>query len=162
MSNAGRPRKPTALKALQGTTRPDRSNDAEPEVAVLALGSQPPEWIKRDEARQAWGDLVRLLTPAKILTVLDPLALGLLVDAFADYLSATADVDEEGPYYWSTTEGGGKIRRRNPAMDDRKDAWLRVERMLSKFGMTPVDRAKVKVAAETEEDPFATWASKAG
>lgn len=162
MSNAGRPRTPTALKALRGTTRADRANPAEPDVAVLELGAQPPEWITRDRAREAWGDLVRLLTPAKILTVLDPLALGLLVDAFADYLAATEDIDEEGPYYWSTTEGGGKIRRRNPAMDDRKDAWLRVERLLSKFGMTPADRSKIKIVAETEEDPFAAWARKTG
>lgn len=155
--SAGRPTTPTALKALRGTLRAGRVNPAEPQAPAMELGAKAPAWVKGPKARAAWRDLVKLLTDQRVLTVMDSMALGLLVDAFEDYLASGEDIATEGPYYWSKTEGGGSIRRRNPAVEDRKDAWLRIERMLGKFGMNPSDRAKVKITAEAEEDPIDKW-----
>lgn len=80
--------KPTALKMLQGTDRKDRANPAEPQPSVLVPGTRPPSWLKGQRRRRAWVDLVELLTAQRLLTVMDQAALGVLVDAYGDYLEA--------------------------------------------------------------------------
>jgi len=56
-----------------------------------------------------------LLGEAGILTVLDLLGLGMLVDAFGDYLAARDDIEREGAYTGRSPRGtvrfGAPIRR---------------------------------------------------
>lgn len=80
--------KPTVLKMLQGTDRKDRANPAEPQPPVLVPGTRPPFWLKGARRRRAWTELVELLTSQRLLTVMDQAALGVLVDAYGDYLEA--------------------------------------------------------------------------
>jgi P27 family predicted phage terminase small subunit len=149
-----RPRKPTALHVLAGTDRPDRANPNEPQPAILSGTVRSPTWLKNPRARRAWRQLAADLTAQRLLTVLDPTSLGLLCDAFADYLDARDVIEREGAYYDSTTEGGGTITRRHPAVEDRKDAWVRTDRMLGRFGMNPVERSRVHAATAAATDPF--------
>jgi len=81
--------KPTALKMLQGTARRDRANPAEPQPASLIPGTKPPSWLRGQRRRRAWVELVQLLTAQRLLTVMDQAALGILVDAYGDYLEAS-------------------------------------------------------------------------
>jgi P27 family predicted phage terminase small subunit len=87
---------------------------------------------------------------------------------------ADADVEEE---LEGQPHGGALLRRRaTPGDDDfdagewsviirprpevkmASDAWRRVQRMLTEFGMTASSRSKLYVAmAEAEGDPFAEW-----
>jgi P27 family predicted phage terminase small subunit len=149
-----RPRKPTALHVVEGTERPDRSNPEEPQPPVLTGSPRPPTWLKKSRARAAWKRLAADLIAQRLLTTLDPTSLGLLCDAFADYLEAGEVIEREGAYYDSPTEGGGTITRRHPAVEDRKDAWVRTDRMLGRFGMNPVERSRVHAATEAAADPF--------
>jgi P27 family predicted phage terminase small subunit len=154
----GRPRTPTRIKMLHGTMRPDQVT--EPEPPMLEIGEQPPGWVKGAKARRAWRELVKLLGDAKVLTVMDVLALGLLVDAFSDYLEAKRVIEKEGLFYAQVTDQNGIIKRAHPAVQVRDNAWARLERILGKFGMNPADRSRVKVATEKQQDPFESWASQ--
>ena len=90
---AGRRPSPTALKLLKGTDRKDRMNPDEPQPALLELGDKPPSWVRDARARKAWQDLAPLLRSNGLLAVIDAPALGLLVEAFADYIAAREVLD---------------------------------------------------------------------
>lgn len=84
--------KPTVLKALEGTSRPDRVRSDEPKGVALELGAPPPAWVRGAAARRAWKALVEIAPPG-LITQLDAMALGLLVNAFERYLRARDVVD---------------------------------------------------------------------
>ena len=172
---------PTALKMIRGTARPDRVNAAEPMPAQLVPGTRPPSWLRGARRQRAWRDLVDLLTAQRLLTVMDQAALGILVDAYGDYLEAgdvvageacglcglpvrsktrctnavgDADHDPGRRYYTTRTKEGSLMIRPHPAMAVRSDAWKRVAAMLDRFGMNPSAKARVSASAEVEEDPM--------
>jgi phage terminase small subunit len=131
------PPKPTALKVLQGTTRADRANPAEPKPAV---GAAPPPWLPRyGPARAAWRRLAPILTQMRVLTTADAEALGLACMALAEFLEAQSDASS-----W----------RRGDA------AWKRYLAVLRDFGMTPSARTRVTAAPEEEADPLEAWAAR--
>jgi len=135
---------PKQLKALRGTLRKSRQNPAEP---------KPPRSRPRapkslpEEGRKLWRDLVSVLDGARIMTRADVTALLLLCEAWSEYREADDDVKQNGLAYISAT-ANGSIKRPNPSVGIRADAWRRVERMLGRFGLTPSDRTKV-----TERQP---------
>jgi phage terminase small subunit len=92
---AGRRPEPTSLKLLKGTVRKDRLPAHEAKPDRIELGAAPPAWVKSARARGAWRSLEPLLQQNGLLTVLDAPALGLLVDAFADYVHAREVLDGE-------------------------------------------------------------------
>lgn len=168
---------PDVIKEAQGTLRPSRVNAAQPKPPTMELGAEPPDWLVGPRRRRAWSDLVRLLTDNRVLTTMDPVALGLLVDAFGDYLEASdlingkrcahcgrsnhaapvpgcVDPAPGRPYYTTTTRDGSTMIRPHPAVTVRKDARMALERMLTRFGMTPSDRTRIVTAGDGEElDP---------
>lgn len=133
----GRPRKPTALKVLQGTTRPDRRNDREPRPPIAPV--KPPSWLK-GRGRRAWGWVAPILEEMQVLTTADPHALALLCDAYAEYIECREVVRTLGAVYESRVlkassraveveedlEGqphGGALKRRHADEDFRPEDW---------------------------------------
>lgn len=91
----------------------------------------------------------------RILTMADGPALALLCDAYAEYLEAREKTSgRKGKTYETTTAQGGTMIRPRPEVAMASDAWRRVQRMLSEFGLTPSSRAKVVVRPKEEEDPL--------
>jgi phage terminase small subunit len=64
---AGRPRKPTALKQLEGTARPDRANALEPQFEVGAP-AKPAEIATNRIAAEEWDRIVPLLLATRVLS----------------------------------------------------------------------------------------------
>lgn len=180
-------RKPTALKVLEGTARKDRVRPDEPQPPALELGDRAPAWIKGPRARRAWHDLAPLLREQGLLTVLDAPALGLLVEAFGDYLEArdvvegrrcgmcgasmrsprpcrSGDGHDPGSRYYTTkTETGSVMIRSHPAAAELDGAWRRYTKLLLEFGATPAARSRVSAAAPaTAADPAAEFLDALG
>ncbi len=149
---AGRPPKPTALKQLQGTARPDRLNPDEPAPVVLQ-DAQPPAWLK-GRARKAWRELAPVLTEMGVLTVADRAALALLCDTYGDYLALRETVEREGRTYTLTTKTGDIMPMPRPEVSIAADAWKRASAMLQQFRLTPASRSKVSATEQVETDPF--------
>lgn len=150
---AGRPPKPTHLKALAGTLQPSRTNAHEPMPTVLL--PIPPDWLS-DRARHYWGEIGAVLLSMKVCTVADGPALQLLTESLAEWAEARQAVQTRGLTYDTTTVSGGIMRRPNPEVAIAADAWRRALAMLSQFGLTPATRAKV--SAQPEDDADDPWA----
>lgn len=161
MTKEGRPRKPTRLKLLQGTARPDRANKEEPKLPTII-----PRAAKglSDQDGKAWRHIARILRPMNIMTAADVLALELLATAYVDFWEARRTINEKGPTYVSktekmTNEKGSQVLcviiRRRPEIEIMSDAWRRIEKMLSHFGLSPSSRSRVSVIRKLKEaDPF--------
>ena len=144
----GRPAKPTSLKVLHGTDRPDRVNKDEPKPP--SDGVKPPAWVK-GKARTNWKKVSPILQQMGVLTVADETALGLLVDALAEYVEAQDTLRSEGRTYKTYTEAGSPMWRPRPEVAMAQDAWRRVNAMLGQFGMTPASRTKLSSGNSKDE-----------
>jgi P27 family predicted phage terminase small subunit len=151
----GRPPKPTRLKLLEGTTRKDRANPAEPKPPAARAKEAPPRWL-RTSSHPWWKRIRPLLVQMQVLTGADPVALGLLCDALADYMAARAVVAKQGATFETNGDAGLMIRQR-PEVAIAADSWRRAKLMLTEFGLTPAARAKVTAADVGPIDPLEEW-----
>ncbi len=149
----GRPAKPRALKILEGNPgkRALPKNEPLPDEATGEI----PAWLK-GRGRRAWKWLAPMLTRLKLLTEADEDALALLADAYAEYIECRAVVRKEGRTYELETKFGSMIRPR-PEVGMAADAWRRVHRMLTEFGLTPSSRSRIQIPAEAPEDEFTAF-----
>lgn len=151
----GRPRKPTQLKVLEGTARKDRSNPAEPTPPVAGVHERPPVWL-RASSRPWWRRIRPLLVQMQVMTGADPVALGLLCDALADYVAARKVIEVKGSTFETVGDAGLMVRQR-PEVYIAADAWRRSKLMMTEFGLTPASRAKVSAADVGSIDPLEAW-----
>jgi phage terminase small subunit len=133
MPRGGSLRKPTALKLLEGTARPDRLNPNEPEFD-LASGS-PPSWLPK-KAKEVWQERAVVLLERKVLTEAD-------VELFAKYCIIAA-----------------KTRLMAKATKtDKVRQFLQLaqqERLLAiEFGLTPASRGRV--SGDNSKPPKNPW-----
>lgn len=72
----GNPRKPTALKLVSGTDRPDRAAPVSVALPLVETIPAPPKWIKNPAAKEEFNRLAKILHANKLLTEasLSPLA----------------------------------------------------------------------------------------
>jgi P27 family predicted phage terminase small subunit len=140
---AGRKRKPTALRLVDGNAGKRPLPRHEPKPAA----EPPPKPTHLSElAAEAWDRVAPELHRLGLLTVVDGVALELLACAYDDWRSAHADVVAEGITYETENAQGGRMVRAHPAVAVRSDAWRRVKSILAEFGLTPSSRAKLDVA----------------
>lgn len=168
-NRGGRPPKPTALKLVQGTARPDRVNDDEPKPDQGM--PKVPSWLS-PAARRHWRTIAPLLADMQVLTVADGTALGLLADVLAEWVEARAVVRKLGMVYESRTLKAHSQRadadeeefdptalsvmiRQRPEVAIAQDAWKRARAMLADFGLNPSARSRLHVGKKDEEvDPL--------
>jgi P27 family predicted phage terminase small subunit len=135
MPRAGRRPRPTQLKILAGE-RPTRINDDEMPAAPGA--PDPPPDLDPDVAA-AYADLVAVLEPTGVLTVLDGLALVAFAQVINTHHRATALESTVGPLV-RDEKGQPKT---NPAARVRRDAGRDMLRWCTEFGMTPSSRSQI-------------------
>ncbi len=145
----GRKSKPTALKLIQGTYRPDRTNPAEPKPRT---GIPPCPKILQGDARKHYLKTARKLARIGLLTELDDLALSMLCQSWAEYLEATDQEIKTGMLVKSPN--GFPVL--NPYLIAANQALKMVRSLLAEFGMTPGSRSRIQAAAT--EEPDNEWA----
>jgi P27 family predicted phage terminase small subunit len=139
----GPPPKPTALKLLQGTHRPDRAPKNEPKPKI----EKPtcPAWLSKvakAEWRRVSGDLVKL----GLLSKLDRSALAAYCEAYAEWRAMEELLREVGRTQES--ESGYVLVR--PEVATRNQAAARMKAFLAEFGMSPAARTRVEAEAHAE------------
>ena len=142
---AGRKPKPTALKLIQGTYRPDRANPSEPRPKP---GIPPCPKYLQGEARRQYRKTARKLARIGLLTELDDMALSMLCQGWADYLEATDQVMKSGMLVKSPN--GFPVL--NPYLVAANQALKKVRSLLVEFGMTPGSRSRIQAASTDEPD----------
>lgn len=156
--SGGHNRKPTALRILEGNPgkRPLPKDEPQPPAGKPKV----PVWVQ-GSARKLWRQIAPALESMGVLTTVDTHALGMLVDAYAQYLQAKAVIDKEGLTYekerFVDQERGFvhvlEIRQR-PEVPIMQDAWKRVLNMMVQFGVTPASRSRLHVEKAPAEDPL--------
>ena len=140
-----RPRKPTQLKAIQGTLKAERINHREPQPEKREAIA--PGWLN-EEGKTAFIELSKIVRDMDVLTSADNSSLSMVCDAFSDYLEAGRVVDRIGITYTATNRDGEELIKANPAVSMKADAWRRVMIGFSKFGLDPSGRASLKTVKE--------------
>lgn len=125
----GRKAKPTALKLIQGTSRPDRDPPSAPEFEPVSEFPAPPIHLNVDVAA-AWNDLGPKLVAAGVLQAVDLYPL------------------EQLCYAWQRFRKKAKADMDVTASEDNA-----LKALWSEFGMTPAARRRV---AANLLDPEAT------
>lgn len=121
MPSGGQNRIPTALKELRGTLRPSRENTAEPRLEAKRLPGPPKN--APDDEKVIWRKLKRQIDMLRVATAADETAFSILVDAVVLHLRTKADPN-------------ATVQQKDRARDG-------ASRELSRWGLNPVDRARV-------------------
>ena len=134
-----RPRKPTAEKILNGNPGRRPLPDNEPQFDGVP---QMPEWLD-DDGRALWDSVVSKLTAAGVSREIDSPSLA----AMCRWWSLWRRLDRQlnsGEMAWKDICAASA-------------AWKQFSAIASKFGLTPVDRTKLKVdkLPTDEDDPLA-------
>ncbi len=137
---AGRPKKPTHLKLIEGNRGKRAINHLEPDPDYLNDLRAPkhlPEW-----AVPIWNDLAPKLRKAKVLTELDSEALCQLCIAIAHYRQATDELNRD------FIRNGEKGQSLNQMMVAQSMAFKQANAIMQQFGMTPAARSRVVVNSQ--------------
>jgi P27 family predicted phage terminase small subunit len=162
----GRPKKPTALKLLQGTARPDRMPDNPVDVTAVADTEppKPPPYLKKD-AKKLFIDRAEVLHPVGLLTEID-------VYTFAAYCSILAEYIElekkcrDGRFKETYTQQK-KRKKTNEVYftvtalsNYRMQLINQLQKYETKFGLTPSDRDGISLNNPEDSKPKGSGAGK--
>jgi P27 family predicted phage terminase small subunit len=146
----GRKPKPTHLKLVAGNPGRRKLNHDEPKPR-RGIPKVPAHLS--DKARETWGYVAGVLDRMGVLTEADTLALEMLCEAYADYLTARAELKALGSNYYETvTKDGSVMHRSHPAVAVVQDADRRIKGWLAEFGQTPSARSRIKVDGYEPDD----------
>lgn len=135
----GRPPAPTNLKLLRGDDKknPQRINRNEPTPPEVEV--TPPEDLS-DGARAVWDRLAPGLIAAGVLTAWDIDAFTMCCISLVNYHKARKLVDGSA----LLVQGANGLVA-NPALKVLRDSEASFVTYASRFGLTPSDRAKIKI-----------------
>lgn len=104
----------------------------------------PPEWMS-SEGREVWLRLAPALVTRRRLEphFEDPFAM--YCEAVADVIRFTGDLAAFGTYYEVKTRNGLQQKKR-AVWGQRQDAIATMNQLAARFGMTPVDEARMAIA----------------
>ncbi len=130
---------PTAVLEQRGAWRAaSRKAAGEPQVTLC---DQPaPEWMSI-EARPYWEEIAPILVDMGVLAAGDRMALALMCDQLAGYVTARRKVKREGSVCTSAT--GAPYQ--HPAVGVANKCWANVVKLAAEFGLTPASRTGVRV-----------------
>jgi P27 family predicted phage terminase small subunit len=143
MGRRGPKPKPSALKDLEGTYRPDRAPANEPKPEQASSVTPPADVAADADAKKLWEDLAPRLLRLGLFTELDTPELQGLCMAYSKAVQADRAVREYGVVVKSDFG-----LRANPAVQMSRAAWAEVRRWGAEFGMSP--QARTRVEAEPD------------
>lgn len=130
-NRGGRPRKPTALKLIQGTARPDRMNPLEP-VAPELDNLAAPSYLTATEKKQ-WDRHAEMLSKMRVLTEADCNALGRYCVLQARFLK---EKRSKGEF----------------ALDRMLKLNVQLQKLETDFGLTPSSRSRIKATPDKQHE----------
>jgi len=132
-----RPRKPSIIKFNAGERRKERLNPDEPKPD-LCIPVAPGHL--RGEALAEWDRISVELDKLSLLSECDRSALSAYCSAWARYVQAEKDIEENGTV--TITEKGNRIQ--SPHVGISNQALLVMHKFLTEFGLSPASRTRVK------------------
>jgi P27 family predicted phage terminase small subunit len=157
----GKAKKPTALKKLEGTYRPDREVDNvfEPEPQ-----QKPPKCPTGYPAGFAaeWKRVCEGLIEYGMLASVDYDTIEAYCDAVVTFRKASRILAKEGLTTFMTNKTGITYEVASPYVTIKKDAATRMLQIAREFGFTPASRVKVPQGKKKDVNPFQAMMSANG
>lgn len=160
----GRKNKPTKIKELHGTDRPDRRNTAEPKPKTQI----PP--CPRElggVARKEWRRISKILAQLGLISTLDRATLTAYCSAWETFMEAEMKIRESGKVVMigakkiikknGDVETVGGYPQQNPWLPIRNKAIEQIRAFCAEFGMSPAARVRVRAEGMAEDDELAQW-----
>ena len=142
----GPARVPTVLLKARGSALAgDRAEIEEPEP--LDPLADCPDWVS-ESGHKWWPEIRKTLGSLGLLTRLDSVGVGILLDALAEYLEARA-LKEEAPMI-IINRFGEQVA--HPVLKIYDKAFAKLFALTKEFGMTPSARATVGMALQQGRD----------
>ena len=148
---AGRPRKPTAIRELEGNPgkRALPKNEPKPRVALPgAPKSLSP--VARDE----WKRVAEILYRVRVLTAADLAVLRGYCVNFAWAYEAEQAVTDTSVVVKALGHRGVPITKENPAFNAGQKAYKQMLEFARELGLTPASRSKIQSAPEEVHGPL--------
>lgn len=139
MSN---PRKPTALRVIEGNKGKRALNKQEPDPEYLD-DLTPPDWLPTGAA-QVWNEVIPHLRAARMVSKIDVPALCKGCVAFAQYRHATIMLGDD------YIKHGTKAEYINQWMVAQAMSFKQAMAVFTQFGMTPAARSRVAINPQGE------------
>lgn len=147
-----RPRKPTAIKRLLGTYRPDRANPSE---WTPPAGAPPmPPGFSAVQAKE-WRRLVRLLVEAGVATVVD----GEVIEAYVRAVVTARDAEAVWQRDGMVIPGSDNQPKAHPAIRIARQSWDAAHRLGASLGLDPSSRARLEVPPKEKADGIGDFLS---
>ena len=147
MGQRGPSPKPSSLKKLHGTFRPDRApeNEATPQ---LATGNQlkAPDWLS-EGATQKWDELALRLHNLGLLTEVDLDTFALYCVTWANWREAEEEIRSEGP----TTTAQSGYQAVSPHITRAKTHLSELIKLSGLLGLSPSARTRIEVSPPNGE-----------
>jgi len=142
----GRPKKPTALKILEGNPGKRDINPAE--VKPNNKAPKCPKWLTK-YAKEEWAALSESLEKLGLLTSIDGAAFAGYCQCYARWRLAEETLENMSEWTVETNSGSKQM---NPfvALSQKNLSLMSI--YLAKFGMSPSDRAGLVVDMKEEEE----------
>lgn len=148
---AGRPPKPTAVKVLEGTYRPDRAHPNEVSPELLAQIPNPPDGLG-DWGQREWHTVCRWLHTVGNLAATDLSLIAAYCNEIDNYWSYDGHVKKSGAIIAIKNKDGLVVKvQKNPYAALRKDSLGEALRLASQFGFTPAARTRLVMKEEEKE-----------
>lgn len=148
MGHRGPSPKPSSLKKLHGTFRPDRAPEHEA-IPNLASGDQlkAPDWLS-ERATTKWGELALRLHSLGLLTEID-------LDVFAAYCvswSNWRDAEECIEKYGAITKAQSGYEAVSPHVTRAKNHLAELIKLQNLLGLSPSARTRIDVSLQQAEE----------
>lgn len=142
----GRPKKPTAIKELQGTLEKSRILKDELQAQFITSHEAPSEL--NEWGIKLWNDLFMEYGKVNLITRLDLGSLFMMCNEFDTYCEADDLIKIQGleievDVFNLKGELTGKKKEINPMLRVRDNAAKQYKMFCVEFGLTPVSRAKI-------------------
>lgn len=139
---AGRPRKPTALREMQGgRTRPHHSpSEPKPDVRI----PDQPTWLSQDQlANTIYEEITAYVVRMNVGTEVDGPALGLLSQQLALYIEVRERVSREGAIIETEGSNGQIKMQAHPGVAIMNNTVNTIHKLLREYGLTAASRSSL-------------------
>lgn len=147
----GRPRKPTAVKILEGNPGQHALPEFEPQMDAAPDCPEPMPGLSA-EAGERWNQVAPELYRSGVLRVIDDGILAQYCEAYAGWRRALREIEDLGPIVEQTNMRDHTNLVRSPWCLERDACADRMHRFGAELGMTPASRAKVVVLPRKEKN----------
>ncbi len=142
-----RPRKPTAVKKLQGTLQPCRTNQNEPNPQIPLQQIEPPRHLSTI-AKNAWRFALSQ-APTELLTSLDFATFEQWCITYAELVEVQKVLKREGLTFLNEDTG---LSMPHPLIKTQMFLQDTLRRYMTEMGFTPASRSKISIAKQDEKN----------